>query len=66
MSDTHIRHEVWVSQAGEPWRFNCCFDEKAKAEQEAAWYRQLPDYRVELRIRTTRYQRSEHRTYGSS
>jgi len=60
----HLRHEVWVSANGEPWRFNCCFDTLEQAGDEADWYRKQPGYRVELRLRTTRYQRPQHRTAG--
>lgn len=60
----HVRHEVWISAHNEPWRFNACFDDLQRAELEAAWYRRLEGYRVELRVRTTRFQSRKDRTYG--
>lgn len=61
----HIRHEVWVSAHNESWRFNCCFDTLEQAALERAWYAKLPGYRVELRVRTSRYQQRRHRTAGA-
>lgn len=64
-TQVHVRHEVWVSANGEPWRFNACFDSRARATQERDWYCALPGYATELRMRTTRYQARAHRTTGT-
>lgn len=64
--ETTLRHEVWINETGNPddrWRFNACFDDYSKALVESAWYR-LRGYRVELRMRTKRYQESRHITTG--
>lgn len=45
------------------WRFNACFDERDKAEVEVKWYLEH-GYVVDLRMRTTWYQRQEHVTTG--
>lgn len=57
-----LRWEVWISDDGVTWRFNCCFDACADAEQDAQWYRDHGYVHVALRMRTTRYQRHEHMT----
>jgi len=63
----HIRWEVLVFDMGDSgrctWRFNACFDARRRAEYEMQWYTER-GYMVELRVRTTRFQRPEHRTTG--
>lgn len=58
-----IRWEIWIRDTTHPWRFNACFETRDKAEQEATWYKTW-GYETDVRIRTTRYQRPEHRTTG--
>lgn len=65
----HVRWEVWVSdvvflQKPRDWRFNACFDRFLQACEEKAWYLER-GYAVELRVRTTRYQRNEHVTVST-
>lgn len=64
----HVRWEVWVSDQiflPKPmdWRFNACFDRFRQADDEKAWYLER-GYAVEVRCRTTRYQKNEHVTVG--
>jgi len=65
-----IRYEVWIGEwndrENEPlidWRFNACFDDRARALKEIEWYTKHK-YVTDLRMRTTRYQRHEHMTTG--
>ena len=64
-----VRWEIWVTDEcdsdGKPinWRFNACFDDKARAATELEWYDKR-GYLWDLRCRTTRYQRNEHITTG--
>ncbi len=68
-NNVHLRYEVWVTdiinEAGlcVDWRFNACFDERSDAEKERDWYHRQ-GYAVDIRMRTTRYQRPEHMTHG--
>lgn len=67
-----IRWEVWLGEwtGLDPefpelrWRFNACFDARAKAEAECAWYQAQGYSHVDIRCRTTRYQRPHHITTG--
>ncbi len=58
-----VRWEVWVSDDRVTWRFNSCFDDMSRADIEAEWYHHY-GYHVEIRGRTTRFQRPEHITTG--
>lgn len=57
-----IRWEVWIHDV-DGWRFNACFDAKKRADEEARWYSRH-GVAVEVRARTTRFQRREHITTG--
>lgn len=68
----HIRWEVWISDEGNDtwytpqngWRFNACFDSRQQAEAEASWYHRHGYVLIDIRVRTTRYQKNEHVTSG--
>jgi len=72
VTPTHIRWEVWIGEwtGLDPefpelrWRFNVCFDERIRADAEAAWYRRHGYAHVDVRCRTTRYQTRRHVTTG--
>jgi hypothetical protein len=75
MCDEHlVRWEVWISDntwcddvviatASTEWRFNACFDRLYQAENERKWYTDR-GYDVDIRARTTRYQRRAHMSFG--
>ena len=66
----HLRFEVWISDTASShpyqngWRFNGCFDGKSAAEKEAFWYAQHGYTLIDIRMRTSRFQRREHMTTG--